>query len=168
MPEVIIQDWVANVKAPEKIPAMTLDFIPPHVGASDLDFDTDNGNWADGKVFIEFQIDSAKSSIDARLYMRAMEFGGDNTLVEGYSKWVNIYTQKDKNYEILSFGPNNNAEQLFSFREQGEKRFHPGGSVAEYAIQIDQKEDDAGIYTKVTAYLNDLIVTQIQKKPTTK
>ena len=52
--------------------------------------------------------------------------------------------------------------------QQGEKRFHPGGSVAEYAIQIDQKGDEAGFYTKVTAYLNDLLVTQVQKKPTAK
>ena len=167
MPEILIQEWTAKTKAPEKIPAMTKDFTPPLIGG-DADFTTNDGNWADGKVFVEFRIDSAKSYVEARIFMEAMEFGGDNTHVKGYSDWWKIYTIDDKNYEIQSFGPDNTAEQLFSFREHGEKRFHPSGSIAEYAIQIDHPGDDAGSYTKVTAYFNDLQVIKIQKKPQAK
>lgn len=163
MPEVLIETWEAKTKAVQVTP-QSISFTPPLIGG-DVDFDTKPGNWASGSTHMEFMIDSASRSLLARVYMQAMEFGGDNTQVKGYSPWRVLYTEPDRRYRLVDFTPDTPSDQPFSFTTQGPTDFYPAGSVARYTIQIDHKGDDAGTYTMVIVNLNQFVVNEIEVLP---
>jgi hypothetical protein len=171
MPQVLIQKWKAKTDVKEFLPT-PISFIPPHIGASDLDFDTDNGNPAVGNIRVEFNV--TPTSVLARVHMDAMEFGGDNTRVGGpdneatsWSPWTPIYTLTNKNFEIKELSPNTTSKQELLIASQGQKLYSMGGgSVAYYTVDLDQGGDEAGTYTKVVVTWNTLSVILLEKKPT--
>ncbi|MDY0905630.1 hypothetical protein [Pedobacter sp. CFBP9032] len=178
MPEITIAPWVAKTKTDVFTPT-PITFIPPHTGGNDADFDTSDGNWTSGEVFLELNVQ--KDFIDARLFMDVMEFGGDNTRAgrsvdpstyqwtdaTAYSPWRRIYTVADTNkYQIIDLSPKTISKFLIKVVNHDQLIGDMGGeSISRYTIDIDRAGDEAGTFTKVNASFNQLTVVLISKKP---
>lgn len=168
--EVVIKPYVTQVKV---IPTtcMPITFTPPHTGG-DADFDTSDGNWTNYRVFIQTRLASEKL-IQVRVFMGAMEFGGDNTTVgyhwsdndaRAYGEWRTLYELADPNYKIVGLSPEGTFENT---KIDGAVRTHgpqppvgmAGSLVSNYVVQIDRDGDEAGEYTNVNVTFNDFKVT---------
>lgn len=178
MPQVLIQKWTAQTKVIYFLPSPIV-FVPPFSGGGpDRDFNTKANNVTNGRTNVEFRV--SKSTIEARVFMDAMESGGDNTRVgvsidpatkqeteaTAWGPWTRIYTLDDPQWEIKEFTSNIQTPLNFTVASQGPKLYPMGGgSVSHYTVDIDQNGDEAGFYTKVTVDWNKLSLLLIQKKP---
>lgn len=176
MPQILIQKWKAKTQIEAFTPQPST-FVPPFSGQGDRDFNTQSGNVTNGRIMVRFE--KGKNSIDAFIFMDAMEFGGDNTRVgisidpatnqvterTAWSNPIRIYTVADNKYEIQDFSPNTSSELLIRIDSKGPKLyFMGGGSVSSYTVDLDHEGDDAGTYTRVEVAWNNFSVNLIEKK----
>jgi len=169
LPQVLLQKWTAETKT-EFFTPTEFSWIPPFTGAHDKDFNTKASNHADGNVKMRYNIQPGY--IEASVYLDAMEIGGDNTRVgfsagtheeSGWSDYHRIYTVSDPKFEIQSFTQNLETFQPFSIDRQGPVPYFQSGPISRYNIDIDHDNDDAGSYSKVTVFFNQLSVVLVHK-----
>lgn len=132
-------------------------FIPPKVGAGDLDF---GGNGP----FVRASVDliGAPTVLTARVYMDARETGGDKTEAEGWKDYP-LYVPPQGwridhvdgvYHSTISYTDSNLIPDSFNMG--------PADLVAEYILQGDNEGDDAGLKTSVRLRFNPIVLTITQ------
>jgi hypothetical protein len=169
MAEILIMKWQPQNLIKQFLPR-NFAWYPPHTGG-DCDLDTKQGNWANGKIQIQFRING--NELQARLFYDVMEFGGDNTRfgvnaageASAWGPWNTLYTNDNNDYELVSYSPAAPDRYSFSVTDQGSKDYYQAGSaVSEFVAYIDRKGDDCG-YCHVEVFFNNMDVILRRKQP---
>jgi hypothetical protein len=133
----------------------SITYLPPKIGSGDAEF---GGNGPD--VTVSVNLTKAGNSVDARIYMRAIETKSDWTEAAGtITKQVYI---APPGWTLESIDSPLNDSVHYVDTNIFPDNFNGGGPVAQFVITGDTEGDDAGRTTKADISFNEMKMTLLQ------
>ncbi|HYX71857.1 MAG TPA: hypothetical protein VE732_03745 [Nitrososphaera sp.] len=156
LPEVLVVPREAQTMTKPNVVFGPVTYTPPKTGG-DADFNSKPDHPMEYKVKGESKIDGSK--IMVHVYMMGAESQSDWTKVEGWGPWQTAYTAPP-GWKIKSVRPIGISETTGSTASHSKILAHlsQGEAVNKFEIFGDTEGNDAGIYTRVTAYFTPVTI----------
>jgi len=161
--EVLVIQKQLQTKTISNIPLGSLSHTPKQTG-QDADFHVNSDKPLKFKVRAESQW--VGNAIQVRVYMYGRETDG-GTEVDSWSEWKNAYVAEYGSV-IVSYAPTAASEKSGKIPSQGKwvEELPAGELVDRFEIYGDRDGDEAGSYTRVEAFFNEIQVTTMKVDPT--